>query len=355
MTLNFFPITETVDHISLIMGSGFFSFLIAMILAKPTINFLRKHKLGKNIRDNGVDGKAAPLFNALHLKKAGTPTMGGILIWGTTLIVILLSRLFSYLGIIDHSLLNRKETYLPFFTLLAVALLGLLDDWFNIKGWGKKGLPVSPKIFTLTLFALLGGLWFHFKLGYDQIHVPGVGDFPMGIAYIFIFLFIIVASANAVNITDGLDGLAGGLSIIAYMTYAALAYAHGLLILSAFCAVVAGATIAFLWFNIPPARFYMGDTGSLALGATLGVIAMITDTVLILPFLTAIFVIETLSVIIQLASKKLRGKKIWHIAPIHHHFEHIGWPESQVVMRFWIVGALFACFGLVLGLVGMGL
>jgi len=352
---NYFPITDTVHHLVLIVGSGFLAFIIAYILAEPFIALLQKWKLGKNIRTVASSGESADLYHALHQKKAGTPTMGGILIWGSALLAILFSRVIAYLGIFEHSLLSRKETYLAIFTLGTVALLGIVDDWFNIKGFGKsKGLNIKPKFFWLTLFALAGAFWFYFKLGYNEIHIPGVGDFVLGLWYIPLFVFIITASANAVNITDGLDGLAGGLIIIAFGAYAGLSYAHGLMILSAFCAVISGATLAFLWFNIPPARFIMGDTGALALGATLGVIAMLTDTVLILPFLAFIFVVETLSVIIQLASKKFFKKKVFLIAPLHHHFEQLGWPESQVVMRFWIVGALFATMGLLLGLVGMG-
>lgn len=351
-----FPITETVRNMILILGSGFLGFSIAMLLAKPFIKLLIKWRLGKNIRETASDGKAAKLFHALHHQKAGTPTMGGILIWGTTLVVLLMSRFLSYYGFFEHSLINRKETYLPIFTLLSVALLGAIDDIFNLKGLGKsKGMNVKPKFFWLTVLALLGGLWFYYKLGFNTIHIPGVMDLYIGLWYIPLFVFIIVASANSVNITDGLDGLAGGLSIIAFMGFGALAYAHGLLILSAFCAVIAGTTLAFLWFNIPPAQFYMGDTGALALGATLGVIAMLTNAVLILPFIGFIFVIETLSVLIQISSKKLLHKKVFHIAPLHHHFEHIGWPESKVVMRFWILGAIIAIFGLILGLVGMGI
>lgn len=327
-----------------------------MTMAKPFIEQLVKHKIGKNIRTVASDGKAASLFHKLHQKKSGTPTMGGILIWGSTLLVILFSRFLSYIGVFDHSLLNRKETYLPIFTLVTVALLGALDDYFNIRGWGKsKGINMKPKFLTLSLFALIGALWFFFKLGYNEIHIPGVTDLFIGWWYIPLFIFIITATANSVNFADGLDGLAGGLIIIAFGAYAVLAYAQGLLILAAFCAVICGATLGFLWFNIPPARFYMGDTGSMSLGATLGVIAMLTDSILILPFIAFIPMIETISIILQLGSKKLRnGKKIFHIAPIHHHFEHLGWPESQVVMRFWIIGALMATVGLLLGLVGMG-
>lgn len=353
--MNYFPITQSVEYMIQILGSGFLAFFMAMALAPWFIRQLHHYKIGKNIREVASDGKAATLFHKLHAKKSGTPTMGGVLIWGVTLLVVGMSRLSSYFGVFDHSLVNRKETYLPLFTLVAVGLLGAVDDWFNIKGLGKsKGINIKPKFFLLTVFAVLGSLWFYFKLGYNQIHIPGVGDFEIGLWYIPLFIFIINASANSVNFTDGLDGLAGGLIVIAFGAYGVLAYFQGLLILSALCAVIAGASLAFLWFNIPPARFYMGDTGSIALGATLGVTAMMTNTVLILPFIAFIPVIETLSVIIQLTSKKLFKRKVFHIAPLHHHFEHLGWPESQIVMRFWIVGALVATVGLVLGLVGMG-
>lgn len=349
-----FPITETVIDLVLIFGSFSLAFIVGMVWAPSFIRTLVNLKLGKQIREETTDGKIAQLFHALHAKKTGTPTMGGILIWGTTLIVVGLTRVLSYFGIFEHSLINRKETYLPLFTLVTVALLGAMDDLLNIKGLGKKGLRVKPKFLWLILFAAAGAWWFYFKLGFNEIHVPGLGDFFIGWWYIPLFIFIIVGTANAVNFTDGLDGLAGGLSVIAFASFAAIAYMKGLLILTAFCAVIAGATLAFLWFNIPPARFYMGDTGALSLGATLGVIAMLTNSVLILPFIGFIFVVEALSVIIQLTSKKLTGKKVFHIAPLHHHFEHLGWPESQITMRFWMVGAIVAGFGLILGLIGSG-
>ncbi|MFA6436061.1 MAG: hypothetical protein WCW30_02920, partial [Candidatus Gracilibacteria bacterium] len=233
------PFTDTVRHLSLLFVSFSLSFGFALIMARPFISLLKKWKVGKQIREVATDGKAATLFHAMHKKKTGIPTMGGILIWGISLFVILLSRLLSYLGWFDHSLINRKETYLPIFTLLMVALLGALDDWLNIRGFGKsKGLAVKPKFLWLTLFATLGALWFYFKLGYNQIHIPGVNDFVIGWWYIPLFIFIIIASANAVNITDGLDGLAGGLSIIAYASFTAIAYAQGLFILAAFCMVI---------------------------------------------------------------------------------------------------------------------
>jgi phospho-N-acetylmuramoyl-pentapeptide-transferase len=351
-----FPITESVRHLFLIFSSFGLAFGIALLASPFLIEALKHYGLGKKIRETATDGKVAQLFHALHSKKTGTPSMGGIVIWGSTLLVLGLSRLFSYFGVFEHSLINRKETYLPAITLVAAAFLGALDDYLNAKSIGKsKGLHVKPKFFWLTLLAAVGAWWFYFKLGYNHIHFPGIGDFVIGAWYIPLFILIIVATANAVNITDGLDGLAGGLAIIAFVSFAAIAYMKGLLILSAFCMVITGATLGFLWFNIPPARFYMGDTGSLALGATLGVIAMLTDSVLILPFVGFIFVLETLSVIVQLTSKKIFKKKVFHIAPLHHHFEHLGWPESQITMRFWMLGGIFAGFGLILGLVGMGI
>ncbi len=340
--------------LSIIFFSMFSSFLIAMIIAPGYIYFLVKNRIGKNIREEASFGGVAELFRKLHLKKEGTPTMGGILIWGTSLFVVLFSRGLSYFGFISESLLDRGEVYLPLFTLTTMGLLGAIDDYLNIRGNKYKGLPVHPKMFFLLFFSLIGACWFYFKLEYTSIFIPFVGNIELGMWYIPLFIFIITGTANAVNITDGLDGLAGGLLIYGYGSFAILAYMSGLFNLATFCAVIIGGLLAFLWHNVPPAKFYMGDTGSLALGATLGVIAMMTDFVFILPVVGFIFVIETLSVIIQLISKKVRnGKKIFHIAPIHHHFEYIGWTESQIVMRAWIIGGFFTGIGIILGILSL--
>jgi phospho-N-acetylmuramoyl-pentapeptide-transferase len=307
--------------------------------------------MGKQIRENAMTGEKSPIFSSMHAKKAGTPTMGGILIWGCALAVILFSRIISAAGIFDRSLLNRKETWIPVFTMVAVGLLGALDDYLNIKGIGKtKGLGVKFKLLWLTVFAGVGAYWFYSKLGFNSIAIPYVGDVAIGWLYIPLFIFIILATANSVNFTDGLDGLASGLLILSFGAFGVIAYLQGLLILAAFCGVIVGALTAFLWFNVPPALFYMGDTGALSLGATLGVIAMLTDQVLILPFIGFIFVIETISVIIQTFSKKVFKKKVFLSTPIHHHFEAKGWPESKVVMRFWIIGGFAAALGLILSL-----
>ncbi|MBI5413395.1 phospho-N-acetylmuramoyl-pentapeptide-transferase [Candidatus Peregrinibacteria bacterium] len=341
-------IATALRHFILIFGLTIGSFLTVALATRPYYKFLLKAGFRKRLREETADGKAAEIFRKLHKDKEGTPTMGGVLIWAIVAIVILLSPVVQRLGITRFSLFNRNETYLPLFTLIATGVLGLVDDWLNIKGIKEKGLRVKPKFLWLTLFGLLGGMWFHFKLGYDAIHIPGIGDFTIGAFYVILFAFIIVASANAVNITDGLDGLAGGLTIIAFLALGIISYLQGLVILTAFCALIVGATIAFVWFNIPPALFYMGDTGALALGATMGVIAMLTNSVLILPFIAFIFVIEALSSLIQLTWKKLFKRKLLLIAPLHHHLEERGWAEEKVVMRFWIAGAFMAALGVIL-------
>jgi phospho-N-acetylmuramoyl-pentapeptide-transferase len=229
-----------------------------------------------------------------------------------------------------------------------------MDDYLNVRGVGKKrGMDVLPKITALLLISIVGALWFYFKLDYNTIHIPFAGTWNVGVWFIPIFIFIIVGTANAVNVTDGLDGLAGGLLVIAFGSFGLLAYINGLFVLAAFCMVCTGAIAAFLWHNVPPALFYMGDTGALALGGSLGVIALMTDAVLILPLVGFVFVIEMLSVIIQLLSKKFRnGKKVFKAAPIHHHFEALEWGESKVTMRLWIIGAFFAFLGVVIGIFG---
>ncbi|MFA6038971.1 MAG: phospho-N-acetylmuramoyl-pentapeptide-transferase [Candidatus Peribacteraceae bacterium] len=340
--------------VAALLGYAAFAFIIGLSLTPSFVSFLKRNRMGKQLRVETMDGRDPAIFRTYHEKKQGTPTMGGILIWGAIILTVLFSRFLSFTGAVPNSLLQRGQVYLPLFVLIALGILGGVDDYLNITGVGKKrGLDVLPKIASLLLISGIGALWFYFKLDYNQIHVPFLGDVGVGWWYIPIFMFIIVGTANAVNFTDGLDGLAGGLLVIAFGAFGVLAYVEGLFVLAGFCAVTAGAIAAFLWHNVPPALFFMGDTGALALGGALGVIAMMLDQVLVLPFIGFIFVIEMLSVIIQLASKKLRGgKKVFLAAPIHHHFEALGWGESKVTMRMWIIGAFLAFFGIVVGIFG---
>lgn len=343
---------EILPDVGKILLFSVFSFFVAFILCPPFIRLLRKYKMGKNIREEASGGGKAVLFAKLHAKKRGTPTMGGALVVFVILFAVLLSRYFSYMGWIDHSLINRKETYIPLFTLISCAILGGVDDWFNIKGLWKKGIPVAPKFILLLLLSFVGAYWFYIKLGFTGVHIPFYGDINLGVLYPILFILVFIASGHAVNITDGLDGLAAGLLIMSYVVFGAIAFHKGMFLLSAYCGVTAGALTAFLWYNINPAKFFMGDLGSLSLGASLGVIALLTDSIIPLLFVSVVYIFETLSVIIQLSSKKLRGKKVFLIAPIHHHFEKVGWPETMVVMRFWIIGAIGCVFGLILALLG---
>ncbi len=337
-----------------ILGYAFLAFAMGLLMTPPYVRFLKRNRIGKQLRVETVDGREPSVFSMFHEKKFGTPTMGGILIWGSIVLTVILSRFFAFLGFVHNSLLQRGQVYLPLFTMLAFGVLGAFDDYLNIRGVGKKrGLDVLPKILSLLVISTICALWFWLKLDIDQIHIPFWGSVTVGGWYVPIFIFIIVGTANAVNVTDGLDGLAGGLLVLAFGSFGVLAYLKDLYVLAGFCAVCSGAVAAFLWHNVPPALFFMGDTGSLALGGALGVIAMMIDQTLILPLVGFVFVVEMLSVIIQLLSKKFRGgKKVFIAAPIHHHFEAKGWGESKVTMRLWIVGAFFALLGIVLGIFG---
>lgn len=335
-----------VTRLSWVGWFGLGSFVLAMVFTPVLTDFLYRYKMGKRIRQGST-----PVFSALHKGKENTPGMGGILIWVT---VIIITLLFNS---------TRSQTWLPVFTLFCVAILGLVDDLFNIYGIGPNGggLRARQKLIWQFAIAAIGAWWFYYKLGWgDQlihagIHIPAFGDVFIGWWFIPLFIFIIVAMSNAVNITDGLDGLAGGLLAMAYASYAVISFAMGSYSLSAFCITMVGALLAFLWFNIYPARFFMGDTGSLALGATLGVIAMLTNTVIILPVIGSVFMIEIISVIAQVTYRKFTGgKKLLRSAPIHHHFEALGWPETKVTMRFWVMGGVSAIVGIILALLGSG-
>jgi len=321
------------------------SFIIAIIWTPLFTDFLYRNKLGKRIRKTGYDEKNAPIFYSLHKDKANTPTMGGLLIWVTTAIITLLFNL------------SRAGTWLPLFALVATGAIGAIDDLANIRGRGPNngGLRFRYKFLIYLAIAIVGAWWFYFKLGWDVFHFPGIGDYSLGLWYIPLFIGVIVFFAFAVNETDGLDGLAGGTLVAAYVAYAIIALVMGKVALAAFCGTIVGALLAFLWFNIYPARFFMGDTGSMALGMTLGVIAFLTNTVAVLPIIGFVFVVEAFSVIVQIFSKKFFKKKIFLSAPIHHHLEALGWPETKVTMRFWVISAVTASIGLVIALIGRGI
>jgi len=320
------------------------AFGVSILLTPILTHFLYKYKFRQKIKKHAITGEKAPVYARLHQEKALTPTGGGVLIWIATAIITFVFNL------------SRSETWLPLATLVSSGILGLVDDFLNVLSIGlKKGLGFLQKFILQIIIAVVGAWWFYYKLGFNIIHVPGVGNFEIGYWYIPLFILVILATTNAVNITDGLDGLAGGCLATSFGAYGVIAFIQGKTGIAGFCCTICGALLAFLWFNIYPARFFMGDTGSLALGATLGVIAMLTNSVLVLPIIGFVFVIETLSVIIQILSKKLRkGKKIFRSAPLHHHLEAIGWPEPKIVMRLWVISGVFAILGLIIGLIGRG-
>lgn len=332
------------------------AFVLAMAWTPFLAHFLYKYKLGKQIRDE----KSAPIMSSLHKNKSGTPTMGGLLVWVTTLFLALLFFHLSEWTNIEifkkFNFLTRSQTLLPLGALVASALVGLVDDYFNVRRIGPNGggLRMRHRLIIYTLIAVVGAWWFYFKLDWDLIHVPFLGNFEIGWWYIPIFIFIIVATSFSVNESDGLDGLAGGLLLVSFAAFGAIAFSEGKIELAAFCGVISGSLLAFLWFNINPARFFMGDTGAMSLGVTLGIVAMLTNSVLLLPIIGFLFVVESFSVIIQILSKKLRGKKIFLSTPIHHHFEAKGWPEPKIVMRFWVVAGVMAVVGLIISLVDKG-
>jgi phospho-N-acetylmuramoyl-pentapeptide-transferase len=326
------------------------AFLVALFITPLCFSFLQKYKFGKQLRTSDK----TPVFHDLHKNKEGTPTGGGIIIWSTVILMAIIFDLLSHLfggGWSYFNFVDRAETYLPLAALLIAALLGLLDDWLGVLkvgGASGGGLQIRQKSVIYLVMAAIGAWWFYVRLGWDAISVPFVGSITIGWWYIPIFIFIIFASAFSANETDGLDGLLGGVSLFAFFSLTTVAFVLHRYDLAAFGGTMIGALLAFLWYNIYPAKFFMGDTGSMSLGVTIGVIAMLTNTTLILPFFAIILVLESLSVIIQIGSKKLRGKKVFRSAPIHHHFEALGWPESQVTMRFWIVSAIFCALGLVI-------
>ena len=339
-----------------ILGLAMAAFLIGLALNPVFVKLLNRFHFAKQIRSQ----ETAPIFYGLHKKKENTPTMGGLLIWVTVLglafVIFILNLLFGaapgggwgfWEGL---NFVSRAETYLPLAAMLIAGLFGLFDDLLGVLRIGPHGggLRISQKLFLYSIVALIGAWWFYFRLDWDVLYIPFLGNIVIGWWYIPIFIFIIIASAFSANETDGLDGLAGGVLLFAFFALTAVAFVLGRYDLAAFGGVVIGALLAFLWFNIYPAKFFMGDTGSMSFGITMGVIAMLTNTMVFLPFFAFILVLESLSVIVQMASKKLRGQKIFLSTPIHHHFEALGWPETTVTMRFWIISVVFSAIGLVL-------
>ena len=322
------------------------AFLLAMALT-PVYTFLAyRYKFWKKQRSTSTTGEKLEVFTKLHADKfkRNIPTMAGII--GVVAITVV-TFFFN---------LDRAQTWLPLAALVGGGAVGLLDDVINIRGQGTgvAGLRSSLKFAMITAVALVLGWFFFVKLGYNSIHLPYLGDIVLGWWIVPLFVLTVVATGNAVNISDGLDGLAGGLLAISFGSFGmiALLQGHDHLLIAGFCFTVVGALLSYLWFNIYPARFFMGDVGSFAFGTSLGVVAMLTNTLFLLPLIGIIFVIEAGSSSIQILSKKLFHRKIFLSAPVHHHLEAKGWPETKVTMRFWVIGCVAGFIGVLLALSG---
>jgi len=348
----------TIDVIKIFV-LGAISFVLAFWLTPILTHFLYKHKLWrKEIRKKSIDNKELFFFKKFHSEKeVHVPRFGGLLIWTSVLILAVLFFLLSKTDIWWFKKLNflsRSQTWLPLFALIAASFVGLTDDVLQVLKKGRYiggGLMLKYRLFLVTLIGLVGGWWFYYKLGFQTIHIPGNGDFFIGLWYIPLFVLVMLATYSG-GVIDGLDGLAGGAFAVIFAAFGGIALFNGQIDLAAFCAVVAGAILAFLWFNIPPARFYMGETGILGLCCALTVVAFLTDSVLVLPVIGFLLVIESGSVILQLLSKKFCQKKVFLAAPIHHHFEAKGWPHYKITMRFWVIGIVMAIIGVAIRLLG---
>ncbi|MCR4333810.1 MAG: hypothetical protein NUV60_02245 [Patescibacteria group bacterium] len=341
------------------------SFMVGILLAPLLTHYLYKYRVWKKVSSKtALDGTPAVEFERLRATvhtgtETSTPRMGGILIWVSASVVTIgawiLARSVPIPFFEKLDFLSRSQTWIPLFALLAGALMGFVNDLLDIHPSGERGVRLRTRLLFVTLVSSFIGWWFYAKLGIDAIGIPGDGTFALGALIVPLFV-LITLGLYAGGVIDGIDGLAGGVFSTAFMAYAGIAYFQNQINLAAFSATLTGAILAFLWFNIPPARFWMTETGTMGLTMALAVIAFMTDTpgngygVAALPLIAFPLVVTVLSNIVQVASKKFRGKKIFRIAPLHHHFEAIGWPSYKVTMRYWIISIICAIVGMTVAL-----
>jgi phospho-N-acetylmuramoyl-pentapeptide-transferase len=319
------------------------AFLLAMFLTPIYTALAYRYRFWKKQRSTSTNGEVLEVFNKLHAAKfrRNIPTMAGII--GVVTIAV-----------ITFGFNLERETYLPLAALLGGAVVGLIDDIINLRsnGHGVAGLRSSVKFTMIVAIGLLLGWYFFTRIEVDSVQIPYLGAIAIGWLIVPLFAFVVTATANAVNISDGLDGLAGGLLAMSFAAFGVIALFQGQVVLAGFCFTVIGALLSYLWFNIYPARFFMGDVGSFAYGVALGVVAILTNSLLLLPVIGILFVIEAGSSLIQIVSKRFFGRKVFISAPIHHHLEASGWPETKVTMRFWVIGCIAATLGVIMALTG---
>lgn len=331
------------------------AFLIGIAITPLLTHYLYRFEVWKkNPGKTALDGSDATEFNRIHKQHEGkTPRMGGIVIWGSVLLTIgiiwVLSTLAPNSLVAEFNLLTRSQTWIPFATLLLGALVGFLNDLYDVTHRGS-GLSLKIRLLFVALVGALVAWWFYSRLEISSISIPFDGTLELG--FLIIPLFIAVSLAiYASGVIDGIDGLSGGIFATIFTAYAGVAFYQQQIDLAAFCGTVAGGILAFLWFNIPPARFWMTETGTMGLTMTLAVVALMTDTLgegygmSVLPIIGLPLVLTVLSNILQVGSKRFFGKKLFRVAPLHHHFEAIGWPGYKVTMRYWIFGIISALIG----------
>jgi len=335
-----------------------FAFFLAIFLTPTATHFFYKYKMWKK-KARSRDTTSIEFKSIHHAKEKAeisVPCVGGIIIWSsvliTTFLFFLISVIFPNNFFLEINFFSRAQTLLPLGILILGSIVGLIDDILEITGKSRitrnSAWYTKAKIIVIVLCGLIAGSWFFYKLGMTSIHIPFDGFLYLGILIIPFFIIVALATFSS-GVIDGIDGLSGGVLASIFAAYSVIAYANNQIDLAAFSGVITGATLAFLWFNIPPARFYMGETGIMGLTLTLAAFSFLTDSVLILPIIAMPLVITSFSVIIQLISKKTRGgKKIFKVAPLHHHFEALGWPSYKVTMRYWVFSIIFAIIGVIL-------
>lgn len=342
------------------------AFAVGILITPAVSTYLYKHRLWKKSAGKRTwDGKDTEMFNSLHgEREVRVPRFGGSVVWLsviiTTSLFAILARVFDATLLAKFDFLSRDQTWIPIAALIVGAFVGLLDDILEVRGSRDSpsgGLSLRKRLLAVAALALIAGLWFYLKLDVSSVGIPFRGEFELGWLFVPFFILVTLAVYSG-GIIDGLDGLAGGIFSIIFGAYAGIAYAQDQINLAAFSSVVAGATLAFLWFNIPPARFFLSETGTMALTLALATVAFTADSlgegigISVLPLIAAPLVITTLSAIIQVSARNLLGRKVFRVAPLHHHFEAIGWPAEKVTMRYWVLSVVTALAGMILGFIG---
>lgn len=350
----------TYDVVKILIPS-ILAFIVGIAMTPALSAYMYKKQLWrrKSRSQENTEAMSAE-FQKIHNEKGekNTPRVGGVLIWFSVLVVIMAIAIVSFIYphpyTIKMNFLSTNQTILPLFALIFGSIIGLADDLLQIFGKEFKmtdGISRKLRVLVVLLIGAVGAWWFFFKLETLSIHVPFYGDLYLGLFFIPFFMFVILGTFSS-SVIDGIDGLAAGVMSAAFTAYGIIAFTQNQIDLATFCAVIVGATLAFLWFNIPPARFYLGETGMLGLTVTLAIVAFLTDQVLVLPIIGLPLVLTSLSSFIQMNSKKYFGVKVFRIAPLHHHFEALGWPSYKVTMRYWVISIIAAVLGTIIALVG---